>query len=77
MHDAKLSFGFLTTYEETIFIQRTENFRFEISRPIKRTATVPFLTLRETFLAFIAYAREKGTRCPFSGMTDRKVLVSL
>ncbi|RDH27107.1 hypothetical protein BDQ94DRAFT_185222 [Aspergillus welwitschiae] len=34
MRDHELKYSFLTTYRTTVFIRRTENFRFELSLPI-------------------------------------------
>ncbi|RPA75871.1 hypothetical protein BJ508DRAFT_331677 [Ascobolus immersus RN42] len=52
MFDTKLLFGFLSTYNATIFVRRTERFRFEISRPILAAGTSP--SVRQCF-AYVAH----------------------
>ncbi|KAJ5817015.1 hypothetical protein N7447_009248 [Penicillium robsamsonii] len=49
MRSSKLKFGFLSTYEWTVFIRRTAPYHFDMSLPIARDASNP--SLRQCFLA--------------------------
>ncbi|KAJ5356346.1 hypothetical protein N7517_010955 [Penicillium concentricum] len=49
MRSSKLRFGFLSTYEWTVFIRRTAPYHFDMSLPIARDASNP--SLRQCFLA--------------------------
>ncbi|KAJ5800196.1 uncharacterized protein N7518_002264 [Penicillium psychrosexuale] len=49
MRSSKLKFGFLSTYNWTVFIRRTAPYHFDMSVPIARDASNP--SLRQCFLA--------------------------
>ncbi|KAJ5794954.1 hypothetical protein N7457_001553 [Penicillium paradoxum] len=49
MRSSKLKFGFLSTYEWTVFIRRTAPYHFDMSLPIARDTSNP--SLRQCFLA--------------------------
>ncbi|KAG2002872.1 hypothetical protein GB937_009408, partial [Aspergillus fischeri] len=49
MRSSKLKFGFLSTYEWTVFIRRTASYHFDMSLPIARDALNP--SLRQCLLA--------------------------
>ncbi|KAJ5413342.1 hypothetical protein N7465_005647 [Penicillium sp. CMV-2018d] len=49
MRSSKLKFGFLSTYEWTVFIRRAAPYHFDMSLPIARDASNP--SLRQCFLA--------------------------
>lgn len=54
MREERVKYGFLTTYEATVFIKRTADLRFEMSIPIDQNDTNP--TVRECFLGFCVLA---------------------
>ncbi|KAJ5967787.1 hypothetical protein N7501_004035 [Penicillium viridicatum] len=56
MRSSKLKFGFLSTYEWTVFIRRTAPYHFDMSLPIARDASNP--SLRQCFLALGVVASE-------------------
>lgn len=57
MRNFELKHGSLSTYNTTIFIRRTEDYRFEISHPVDYRATGP--SLRECFVGFAALAADR------------------
>ncbi|EPS42508.1 hypothetical protein H072_3500 [Dactylellina haptotyla CBS 200.50] len=58
MNTQKLKFGFLTTYEHTIFVRRDDQLMFSISSPFPHTAKYP--SLREAMLYLIWAAKTQG-----------------
>ncbi|KAI5811425.1 hypothetical protein DFH27DRAFT_620698 [Peziza echinospora] len=56
MRAAELRYGFLSTYRATVFIHRTDNYRFELSPPVSWNTTQP--SLRECFFALGLYITE-------------------
>ena len=71
MFERKFCFGFLSTYEHTVFIRRVENYKFVVSDPIARTASNP--SLRECFLFVGREVIRAGHR--FGGVADPTKLV--
>ncbi|KAE8352489.1 hypothetical protein BDV28DRAFT_148951 [Aspergillus coremiiformis] len=59
MRTYSLRFGFLSTYKATVFIRRTADYRFELSKPFRYDARNP--TLRECFLSFTSIAARDRT----------------
>jgi hypothetical protein len=51
MLTARHRFGFLTTYNATIFVRRVDNFHFDLSPVILASDTD--LTMRQCFLFFV------------------------
>jgi hypothetical protein len=58
MRTNRLKYGFLSTYRSTVFVRRTDDFRFELSLPIDEQATNP--SLRQCFVAFCLLASQDG-----------------
>lgn len=56
MREHSLKYGFLTTYSTTIFVKRTDSYRFLLSDPIDKQATHP--SVRECFAGFSVLANE-------------------
>jgi hypothetical protein len=59
MLDRRLRYGFLTTYNETIFVKRADCFRFEASKPITFNSISP--SVRECFLFLASRSVKDGT----------------
>ncbi|OGM51323.1 hypothetical protein ABOM_000168 [Aspergillus bombycis] len=51
-----LRYGFLSTYNATIFVRRTDPYRFEVTMPIKSQGTSP--TIRQCFVALAVFASQ-------------------
>ncbi|KAH1290382.1 hypothetical protein KXX30_006098 [Aspergillus fumigatus] len=58
MRNNRLKYGFLSTYRSTVFVRRTDDFRFELSLPIDEQATNP--SLRQCFVAVCLLASQDG-----------------
>lgn len=54
MRHNELKYGFLSTYNTTVFVKRVADYRFELSQPIDKYASNP--SLRECFVAFCVIA---------------------
>ncbi|RJE16646.1 hypothetical protein PHISCL_11017, partial [Aspergillus sclerotialis] len=66
-------YGFLTTYNTTVFIKRAVDFRFELSPPIIHRASTP--SVRECFLAFSVIASEDTSYLEPSEFDLRRVSI--
>lgn len=73
MREERVKYGFLTTYEATVFIKRAADLCFEISTPIDQNDTNP--TVRECFLGFCVLASTDSNYFEPPGFNSR--LVSL
>lgn len=54
MRTCSLRFGFLSTYNSTVFVKRVEDCSFHLSSPIKHDTTEP--SLRQLFAGFCLMA---------------------
>lgn len=56
MRSFELRYGFLSTYQGTIFVKRTDDFAFHVSRPIRALDTN--LSVRQCFAGFCILAEQ-------------------
>jgi len=70
MHE--LRYGFLTTYNVTVFVRRVDDFYFEVTTPVLHDAQEP--SLREMFLYFAS--RLAAPRFKFQAKITTDILVS-
>ncbi|PYI10207.1 hypothetical protein BO78DRAFT_306364 [Aspergillus sclerotiicarbonarius CBS 121057] len=73
MRHNKLKFGFLSTYKTTIFVRRTEAYRFEVTLPIDEKERNP--TLRQCFLAFAIFASNEPDFIEPEGFSELQLKV--
>lgn len=54
-----MKYGFLSTYKSTVFVRRSDKYRFELSQPLNEGATSP--SIRECFVGLCAIASNDRT----------------
>lgn len=73
MRGFNLKYGFVSTYGTTVFVRRTQDFRFELSEPIDHRSERP--TLRECFLVFLRLAAQGPEYHEDENFIERQVRV--
>lgn len=58
MRTVQMRYGIPSTYAASIFVRRTADFRFEVSRPMRHDASGP--TVREAVFVFATWAEAAG-----------------
>ena len=71
MREFDLRYGFLSTYQFTVFIKRVDDFCFHLSLPISHDATNP--SLRQCFAGFAMIAAENPTYEEAEDIDTRRV----
>lgn len=71
MREHSLKYGFLTTYSKTIFVKRSDSYRFLLSDPIDEKAARP--SVRECFAGFSVLAAEDPSFVESESVTAKSV----
>jgi hypothetical protein len=71
MNTSARKYGFLSTYNDTIFIWRDDDYAFSVSTPFSRTSTNP--SVRESFLGWCCMV---SAGYKYGTITERDALVS-
>jgi hypothetical protein len=59
MRAYSLKYGFLSTYRYTVFVRRSDKYRFDLSQPLNERVTSP--SIRECFAGLCAIATNDRT----------------
>ncbi|KAJ5130535.1 uncharacterized protein N7515_006574 [Penicillium bovifimosum] len=71
MRDNQTIYGVLSTYAHTVFVKRVQDCRFEMTNPIRHTATQP--SVRQCFMAVVILASEAPVYQESPGFNPRSL----